>query len=238
MNSIIIKKNKIIKFIEDSIIVNYTKSSSEFEISLLEIDVLGDTSLKLDYIDNEKIDVRINLNDNTKLELYETRKSSYSKIQYKYYLEDNTELNLNKFYDIEKLKELNVIYLEGVNSKINYNFSSIAKDKTEINIITYHSAKSDSFIKNRVINCLNGTTTIKTTDIVYSGIKNCKVRQDDKIINLNDNNCIIEPKLIIDEDDTDAKAVSEIKKDKNLYKFIYVDIKDDKRIKKSLEVIK
>ena len=41
--------NKIIKFIEDSIIVNYTKSSSEFEISLLEIDVLNDTSLKLDY---------------------------------------------------------------------------------------------------------------------------------------------------------------------------------------------
>ena len=77
MNSIIIKKNKIIKFIEDSIVIHYTKSSSEFEISLLEIDVLSDTSLKLDYIDNEKIDVRINLNDNTKLELYETRKSSW-----------------------------------------------------------------------------------------------------------------------------------------------------------------
>ena len=215
MNKIII--NEDIIELQTNSSLNITKYDRQdiFDVTKLTINVLKNTSLTIEYnnVDKSKIDVEINVNKNVNFKLFELKEGNEIKVQYKYNLEEYSNVLVNKFYDVTILKELDIIYLMGENAEINYNFNTISKDKQNIDMIVYHVNKNTiSNITNKAVSILNGTTTFNITGIVYNGITNCIINQNNRIINLNDKKNTINPILLIDENDVEANHAALIGK--------------------------
>lgn len=208
MNKIKFKNNEIVLLETDDLItVSLSDKFELFDIKKVIIDVIGSTNLEIIYENkNEsKLDIEYNIKENVELNVTEIRKENKIKIQYKYNLEENAILNITKFYDVFEVKELNIVSLNGINSKINYNFKTISKEKQKYDMYVYHNYKNTtSNISNNSINIDNGTTLFNVTSVVYNGITNCDLDQKNKIINLNDKECIINPNLLIEENDVIA----------------------------------
>ena len=207
MNKIIVSGDKVTLDTNSSLDINVIPKQDIFDITKIEISVLKSTSLIMEYNnkDESKIDICIKVKENRNLKLYELRCEEKVKVQYKYYLDTNSNTLVNKFYNCNKVKELDIIYLNGENAEINYNYNSISKDKQDLDIVVYHTCKNTiSNLNNKAVNFLNGKTKFNVTGIVYNGIKNCIINQNNRIINLNDKKCTINPILIIDENDVEA----------------------------------
>ena len=71
---------------------------------------------------------------------------------------------------------------------------------------------STSEIKNKGVSIGKGNITFNVTGIVYKGIKNCTLDQNNKIVNMNDAENVIKPVLIIDEQDVVANHCAYIGK--------------------------
>ena len=207
MNKIIVNGDSVTLNTNSSLDINVIEKQDIFDITKIEINVLKSTSLIIEYNNKEesKLDICIKVKENINFKLYELRCEEKVKIQYKYYLDINSNTLVNKFYNCNKVKELDVIYLNGENAEINYNYNSISKDKQDLDIVVYHMCKNTiSNLNNKAVNLLNGKTKFNVTGMVYNGIKNCIVNQNNRIINLNDKKCTINPILIIDENDVEA----------------------------------
>ena len=144
MNKIIVNGDKVSLNTNSSLDINVIEKQDIFDITKLEITTLKSTSLIIEYENEEesKIDICIKLKENTNLKLYELRLEEKVKVQYKYYLDKNSNLLVNKFYNCNKLKELDIIYLNGENARIDYNYSSISKNKQDLDIVVYHNFKN------------------------------------------------------------------------------------------------
>lgn len=254
MNKIIVTGDRInLENINDSLKINIKEKENIFDITKIEINVLKNTSLVIDYKNDleTKLDICINVCKNKKFNFYEIKEEKNIKVQYKYYLEDYSSILVNKFYDCFKVKELVIIYLNGINSKIDYNFNTISKDKQKIDIIVYHNKiNSVSNLNNKAVNINDGSITFNVTGNVYNTVKDCIINQNNHIINLNNKKCTINPILLIDENDVEANHSAFIGKfnDYELFYlmsrginreaalnllvkgFLKIDIKDDKRI--------
>lgn len=207
MNKIIVSGDVVTLNTNSSLNINVTEKKDIFDITKIEINVLKNTSLIIEYNNQEesKIDICIKVKENKNFKLYELRCEEKVKVQYKYYLDTNSNTLINKFYNCNKIKELDIIYLNGENAEINYNYNSISKEKQQLDIVVYHMCKNTiSNLNNKAVNFLNGKTKFNITGIVYNGIKNCIINQNNRIINLNDKKCTINPILIIDENDVEA----------------------------------
>lgn len=207
MNKIIVNDDHInYKNIDSSLNINIREKEDIFDITKLEINVVKNTNLIIEYkTKSSKLDICIKVDKNVNFNLYELREEEEIKIQYKYYLEEYSNVLVNKFYDCNKVKELTIIYLNGINASINYNFNSISKDKQTIDLLVYHNKKNTiSNITNKAVNILNGNITFNVTGIVYNGNNDCTINQNNRIINLNDKKCTINPVLLIDENDVEA----------------------------------
>lgn len=235
MNKIIVNGDKVSLNTNSSLDINVIEKQDIFDITKLEITTLKSTSLIIEYENEEesKIDICIKLKENTNLKLYELRLEEKVKVQYKYYLDKNSNLLVNKFYNCNKLKELDIIYLNGENARIDYNYSSISKNKQDLDIVVYHNFKNTiSNLTNKAVNYLEGSTKFNVTGIVYNGIKNCIINQTNRIINLNDKKCTINPILIIDENDVEANHSALIGKfsDKELFYLMSRGITEEKAL--------
>ena len=208
MNKIKIKNNNISLIETDNLIeVTLSDKLEIFDVQKMNVKVLESTELEIIYENKEesKIDIEYNICSNVDIKIVEIRKETKSKIQYKYNILENSNVDIIKFYDSKCIKELDVVNLNGINSKINYLFRNIASDEQNYTMVVYHNNKNtESNIINNSVNINEGTTNFNITSVVYNGITNCTLNQTNKIINLNDKECRINPNLLIEENDVIA----------------------------------
>ena len=190
---------------DDLISVSLSDKFELFDIKNIVIDCIGNTELEIIYENSKetKLDIEYNISSNCNLKVVEIRKEKKIKIQYKYNLDKNAKLKVIKFYNVKEAKELDIVSLNGENAEIDYLFKTIVPEKHKYDIYVYHNfPKTKSNIINNALNIDNGTTIINVTSVVYTGIKKCELNQIDKVVNLNDRECIVKPNLLIDEEDT------------------------------------
>lgn len=207
MNKIVIKNDFItLKQTDNNIEVSLLEKEEVFDVGKLNIKVLKDTKLEILYEGtDEKLDIEYLIDDNVNFSVVEIRKEKQIKIQYKYYIGLNSNVDITKFYDCTKVKELDIICFNGDASSINYNLKTIAKDEQKYNLMIYHNSKNtNSNICNHGVSMDGGKIDFNITGIVYKGITGCIMNQNSRIITLNDNKCTIKPNLLIDENDVIA----------------------------------
>lgn len=196
MNRIIISNNQ---FDLNNIEYNY----KEDLISKLNLKVIKNTKLEL-IIDKEiKLDINIELLDDVKLDFVIIKKAK-TKILTKYKLNENSILNITEISDSDIINERNIINLNGKNSKINFILKTVCKNNEKYDIVINHNnIKTESNIVTNGVN-ISGNLYFTVTSYVPKGIKKCIVNQQNRIINLTDNECLIRPNLLIDEVDVIA----------------------------------
>lgn len=193
--------------IDDTIEVNETTKNELFDITSINLIIKKDTSLEIDYSTRKatKLDVKIKVLPGVNFNLREYRFGKNFKIRYQYSLMENSNTEIYKFYDVAGIKEMNIIYLLGVNAKIDYNFKTISTGCEKYNMTIYHQASNtDSDIKNNGVNINKGNLQFNVSSFVSSGNIGCNINQSSRIINLTDNKCQINPNLFIDEYDVSA----------------------------------
>lgn len=129
--------------------------------------------------------------------------SKYNK--YEFNLEDNSYLVINKMYKEKEVTEEITINLNGVNSRVDYNFSTLTFDNQKYIININHNNKSTiSNIINHGVVMNDANLTFEVNSIVKKGNSKSKLNQRNKIIVMSKNNSVIKPNLYIDEFDVDA----------------------------------
>lgn len=208
MNRIEVKNDEITLLESDELIeVSLSDKFEIFDVRKMNIKVMNSTEIEIIYDSSTeaKIDIEYNICSNVDVKIIEIRKENKTKVQYKYYIDENSNLDVIKFYDCNTVKELDIVNLNGYNSKINYTLKTISKDIQKYDIVVYHNNKNTiSNIKNNSVNINEGTTNFNVTSVVYNGITGCTLNQMNKIINLNDKECKIQPNLLIEENDVVA----------------------------------
>lgn len=202
MNKIRVVNDKIESSIDESIILKQELSN----INKLNIKIIKDTSLEINYnVLESKLEVTLELNDNVTLDLFELKQGNKLKIKNKYILNNNSYLNISKFNDIDNILENTIVNLNGKNSKIDYNFKTISVLEEQYYLNIYHnSINTISNIKNNGVCIKEGKILFNVSSFVPENIVGCKVIQNNRIINLTNNKCQINPNLYIDCNDVEA----------------------------------
>lgn len=198
---------------DDKIIVTLSDKLDIFDITKVHITIQEDTSISIIHhaVSESKLDITIDILENKQCNLYELKEQNDSKVQYKYYLNKNSYLNIHKFYDCKKVKELDIIELNGEDSKVEYTFHTISNNTQKYDILVYHNAKrTESHIINKGVNSEDGSLVLNVTGIVYNRITDCVIEQNNRIITMNDKLCQINPNLLIEENDVIANHAAHI----------------------------
>ncbi len=206
MNKIIIKKGTVDLNVGNDLKVNVEEKTELFDVIKIEITSLKNNEISItSEEENLKLDVVINIKKNTKIKFKQLFQNDKIKIQYKFNLEENSKLIVDKFYDCNNIKELNIVNMNGYNSNLEYKLKTISKEKQKFDLVIYHNNKNTiSNVSNKSVNINKGSTTFNTTGIVYNGITGCILSQRNRIINMNNKKNSINPNLLIDEYDTEA----------------------------------
>lgn len=216
MNKIFVFNDTVIKKdLDKSVSLKHVVKKESFAINKIEIKVLKDTYLEIEYDSDvkSKLDVVFTIESNASLSLFEKRKGKHTKIHYKYNLKDYSNLFVNKFYDAESIKEMIVVNLNGINSKVDYSFKTISKNEEKYDLIINHNKKnSESNVYNAAVNILDGRVLFNVSAFVHKGVKNCVAHQNGRIINMNNNKCIINPNLYVEDSDVVAEHAAAIGK--------------------------
>ena len=208
MNKIIIEKDKIQKkLIDDSIVVEYFQTNSILPVAILEINIMNNTDLEIDYnVSCElKLNVSINILDNVNINIYENYINGKFKVKNSYNISKFCNVNIQKFYHINEMKQFDSINLNGDSSNANYILKTINTQNNKYNLVVNHNAfNTKSEIINNAVNLENGKIFFDVTGFVPKGIKKCSLNQINRIVNFNQNKCQINPILLIDENDVEA----------------------------------
>lgn len=207
MNKIIlendkIKENNLEKNIKYDIFTNET-----FGITSLTIEIAESSDLEIEYNFKEptKLETIIIVNENVNLKIYEKLTGTKAKLRTKYYIKENANIKTSKFNNIDEIKEYTIINLDGEKSKIEYNLKTISKKEENYDILTYHNKKQTiSKINPNGIALEEGKIKFNVSTFIPKDITGCDASQNNKIINLTENESIINPNLYIDEQDVQA----------------------------------
>lgn len=207
MNKIILENDKIIEENLDSSIKCDIFTNDTFGIASLTLEIINDTNLEINYNfkDKTKLETMIIVNKDVNLRLFEKVNGEYAKIRTKYYLKENSNVKTSKFNNIKEIKEYTIINLDEENASIEYNLKTIAEKEENYDILTYHNASNTiSSINPNGVNIKDGKLKFNVSSFVPNKIVKCDAGQNNKIINLTNNECIINPNLYIDEYDVTA----------------------------------
>lgn len=125
--------------------------------------------------------------------------------EYVFDVEENCNLTINIFDVSKNINRSISININGENSNILLNISSISLCENNYNINVYHNSKNTT--SNTNVHGLaldNNKIFIKNNGYIKNGSQNSKLNQDNKVIIMCDNNSKIEPNLFIDEYDVEA----------------------------------
>ena len=215
MNKIDIIESEVLLKLDSALKVETVYPSSIFDVLKLKITVLESTELLLHYQNSKavKIDITFEIMDHVSFSLSEIRESTKMKVQYQYFIGTYSDVKVLKFYDCDALKELNLIQLNGEYASIHHQIKTIAKKPERLDTVVYHNAKNTSSnIMNQGVNIEEGSIDFQVTGIVYHGIKDCNLNQNNRIITMNENKCNINPILLIEENDVSANHAAYIGK--------------------------
>ena len=186
MNKIIIDNDKLSEIIVDN--------SDDYDI-----EIVSDFNLKVSVIDNVIGNIyihSINSNYNGTID---------------YYLDDNSKLYVNKFSFNDCCNVIENIYLNGINSYIKYNFSSISSYNNNYKMRILHNNNGTcSYIFNRCIGNDKAEVVFDIDSILEQGNTSCIMDQNTKIMCFGDVNAKIRPNMYIDEEDVEARHGSVI----------------------------
>lgn len=195
MNKLILDKKKITLIDE----------KNHVQIKNNKITVLKDTTFILSGESNEFDKVIFDINDNVTLNIKEINNCANKKINYEYHLNKNSTLNIDKFFDSNEVKEEHNIYLNKEYAKVNFLVRTISKNEEIYSIKVHHLANNtESNIKLKGVNILDGKINFNVEGIVPKNIKNCILNQDNRIYTFNKNKCTINPILLIENNDVSA----------------------------------
>lgn len=205
MNKIVLNNEKITTDLDDT--VNYELVDNEkLGVKLLNIKVLNSTNIELDYdFSDFKLEVSFEVLPNVSFNIYEKITGTNARIRTKYFIKENSSVYLSKFNNIDSINECIVVNLDGEGASILYNLKTISIKEENYDILTYHNCKNTNseIITNGV--CIkDGKILFNVSSFIPNGNSKCIASQNNKIINLTDNECIIKPNLYIDEYDVVA----------------------------------
>lgn len=160
-------------------------------IKIIGKNVIDDLDYNLYEIDKDAV-VTINIKD-----------SKYDK--YEFNLCENAHLIINKVYNEKNINEEITINLNGFNSRVDYNFSTLVHyDQKYVININHNNKYTISNVINHGVVMNDSHLIFEVNSVVKKGNKNSKLNQESKIIVMSSNNSIIKPNLFIDEYDVDA----------------------------------
>lgn len=208
MNKILVNNDEVsLISTDEKINVTLSDKFDIYDIVKLRIEVLEDTNIDIEYQSDKevKMDIVIEVKENVHTQISEIKDGDNTKVQYHYYLNESSNVEIDKFYHLKQVKELDVINLNGKYADIKYNFKTLCKDIQKYDIMVYHNYESTiSNIINKGVNIDDGAITFNVTSIVYNGKVNTEIDQNSRIITFNNNKCVINPILLIDENDVIA----------------------------------
>lgn len=124
---------------------------------------------------------------------------------FEFNLEENSSLVINKMYNEKDICEEINVNLNGFNSKVNYNFSTLTYNNQKYVININHNNK------NTISNIINHGVVMNDSKLefivnatVKKGNNKSVLNQESKIIVMGENNSIIKPNLFVDEYDVEA----------------------------------
>lgn len=205
MNKIILDNNGLTKELNDDIVVNFNGKMERFGIDEFTIYIHNTTELYIYIKDDIKVSFNINLDNDVSLNLYEIKKDLKTKIKYKYTLLANTYLKVNKINHNIETKELDLINLNGTNSKVDFVLKNIARKNDVIDVIINHNIReTTSNIKCDGLCIENGSMNLNVTTIIPNGCSNSKANQENEIKSMNNLTSTIKPLLLIEEYNVEA----------------------------------
>ena len=245
MNKIIIDNNKFISnntLTSDNTIL--FKKSGKYNIEIN---------------NSNKLDLEFRLEDNVDIKLYVFLTCNNITGSINYYFGNNSSLTLYKFSNDSLVDLEEDVYLDGINSVINYNFSNICNNISDYKIKVFHNNNyTKSYISNKFVGNNGSKINIIIDSILEQGNIGCIMDQTSKIMCIGDVDARVCPNMYIDEDDVEAKHGSVIGKfnDDDIFYLISRGISyeeslkllikgfiisnlnvDDKRIKKIYDIV-
>jgi len=212
MNKIKIINNKIIdNNKKTNIFINDYSKKSYLNIDKNDVYIYipsnVDTSLELDCeYNNFKQDIIILVDINSELKIFEYKTGTNVDGNIKYILLENAKLIINKFCNISNLEENIDILLDGINSKVEYHFSTISNSNKIYNIyIKHNNKKTYSNIVAHGVSFNNAVLNFNVNGTINEGNSESILNQDNRIILLGENKSIINPKLFIYDNNIEAK---------------------------------
>lgn len=208
VNDIITKQD-----IHSNIEIEFTEKNSLFNVNNITLKIKESCSIEIDYeaIEKTKLDLFIYVYENVDVNIFEMRCGKKTKVQYKYYIEENSHLEVSKFYTADKTRELSLIHLNGRNARVDYHLKTIARKKQKYDVVVYHNKKNTiSNVYHHGVNLGSDELIFNVTGIISKGKKNCILNQQNRIITDVINKCKISPNLLIDENDVEANHAAYI----------------------------
>jgi len=186
---------------DNDIDCEFIPKNDKFLVDSLKIKIKQDTELELSIKNKKdsKIDIFVNVLEGVNLNVYEYINSSNIKIQYKYYLEKNSNVEIKKINNVNSIKEYDIVNLNGENSKFKRVLKTISNGLEKYDMLIYHNEKnSRSDMINHGVNILEGNLVFNVSTFVPKDVSGCYANQTNRIINLTDNKCQISPNMYID----------------------------------------
>lgn len=136
-------------------------------------------------------------------------------------LDENAHLIINKMYKGKEIHENIVINLNGVNSRVDYNFSTkVYSDEKYVININHNNKSTISNVINHGVVMNDSHLLFEVNSSIKKGNSKSKLNQESKIIVMSKNNSIIKPNLFIEEYDVDAvhsATIGKFNKDEIFY---------------------
>lgn len=126
-------------------------------------------------------------------------------IKYKFNISNDSNVEINIFDAKENIKRNITVNMNGENSFFKLNLSAISLGENNYNVNIFHNSKKTSSEANlHGFATTNNKIFIRDNGYIKNGASKSVLKQDNKIIIMNDNNSKIEPNLFIDEYDVEA----------------------------------
>lgn len=208
MNKIRIEEDKIVlKNLTPKIDVIFEPKDASFGVNKIIVKIKKNASLVIEYkgISESKLDIVFDVLENVHANIVEFRKGKVNKVRYLINLDKNSNLNISKFYDIDKIREVLNVNLNGENAIFNYNFKTISTNIEKYDMAIYHNDyNTQSNVNNNGINIKDGSLFFNVLGLVNKNKTNCTLNQNNRIINYTNNLCQINPNLYVDEYEINA----------------------------------
>ena len=212
MNRIIIESGKVTLDNLENIEYSYINSNDFFSISELDLSIKNniDLNIIIRLQENDRLIIKINIENNVNTNLFIITDCKYSKIQYEYNLGEYSKCYIEKYNDVDSIREMIVANLLK-ESIFEYHFKHIATNKENYDYMIYHKdINSISNIYNNGVN--KGNIYYQISSFIPKNVTGCTANQFNRIINLTNNKCEIRPNLYIDCDDVVASHAALIDK--------------------------